>query len=102
MPDLDIANMAVWYLVFVFSTTCHEAAHAWLAYRGGDLTAYSLGHVSLDPTPHIRRSPFGMVVVPVLSFILGGWMIGWASVPVNSSWAASHPRKVKPSIAREK
>jgi Zn-dependent protease len=95
----DVANLAVWYLVFVFSTTCHEAAHAWVAYRGGDLTAYSLGHVTLDPTPHIKRSPFGMVVIPILSFLLPllmgegehGWMIGWASVPVNREWAAKHP-----------
>ena len=93
MPALDIANMAVWYLVFVFSTTCHEAAHAWVAYRGGDLTAYSLGHVSLDPTPHIRRSPFGMVIVPIVSFLFGGFMIGWASVPVDRRWAVDHPRK---------
>ena len=95
----ELANLAVWYLVFVFSTTCHEAAHAWVAYRGGDLTAYSLGHVTLDPTPHIKRSPFGMVVIPILSFLLPllmgegehGWMIGWASVPVNREWAAKHP-----------
>jgi Zn-dependent protease len=97
----DVANLAVWYLVFVFSTTCHEAAHAWVAYRGGDLTAYSLGHVTLDPSPHIRRSPFGMVIVPILSFMLPiltgdgghGWMIGWASVPVNRRWAVDHPRR---------
>jgi Zn-dependent protease len=93
MPELDVANLVVWYLVFVFSTTCHEAAHAWVAYRGGDLTAYSLGHVTLDPTPHIRRSPFGMVVVPLVSFLWGGWMIGWASVPVNRRWAVDHPRR---------
>lgn len=97
----EVANLAVWYLVFVFSTTCHEAAHAWIAHRGGDSTAYSLGHVTLDPTPHIRRSPFGMVVVPILSFLfpllLGearhGWMIGWASVPYNRQWAVNHPRR---------
>jgi Zn-dependent protease len=97
----EVANLAVWYLVFVFSTTCHEAAHAWVAYRGGDPTAYSLGHVTLDPTPHIRRSPFGMVVIPILSFLFPllvgqgghGWMIGWASVPVNRQWAVKHPRR---------
>jgi Zn-dependent protease len=93
MHEVNFADMAVWYLVFVLSTTCHEAAHAWAAYRGGDLTAYSLGHVTLDPTPHIRRTPFGMVVVPIVSFLLNGWMLGWASVPVDSRWAASHPRK---------
>jgi Zn-dependent protease len=93
MHSVDVANLAIWYFVFVFSTTCHEAAHAWVAYRGGDLTAYSLGHVTLDPWPHIKRSPFGMVIVPLVSFAFGGWMIGWASVPVNRRWAVNHPRK---------
>ena len=26
--DVNPAHLIVWYLVFVFSTTCHEAAHA--------------------------------------------------------------------------
>lgn len=92
-----IADLLIWYLVFVFSTTCHEAAHAWVAYRYGDLTAYSGGHVSLDPWPHIRRSPFGMVIVPIVSFFLdvsrggSGWMIGWASVPIDPRWASRNP-----------
>lgn len=88
-----IADLLIWYLVFVFSTTCHEAAHAWVAYRYGDLTAYSGGHVSLDPWPHIRRSPFGMVIIPIVSFLLneGSWMIGWASVPIDARWASRHP-----------
>jgi len=32
-----------WYVVFLFSTTLHEAAHAWAAQKGGDLTAYHGG-----------------------------------------------------------
>jgi len=52
----------VWYVVFLFSTSLHEAAHAWAAQRGGDPTAYLAGQVSLDPRPHIRREPFGMVL----------------------------------------
>jgi Zn-dependent protease len=59
---------------------------------GGDLTAYHGGQVSLDPLPHIRREPFGMVVVPILSYILGRWMMGWASIPVDPYWAQRHPR----------
>src|SRR5688572_31775898 len=88
-----LAELAIWYLVFVFSTTCHEAAHAWAAHRGGDPTAYADGHVSLDPLPHIRRSPMGMVVIPIISFLMGGWMIGWASVPLNPEWARQYPRR---------
>jgi Zn-dependent protease len=90
---MNIAELVVWYLVFVFSTTCHEAAHAYIAHRGGDDTAYLGGHVTLDPIPHIRRSPFGMVVVPILGSLLGGMMIGWASVPVDPHWARRHPKR---------
>jgi Zn-dependent protease len=82
----------VWYAVFVFSATAHEAAHAWAAKRGGDLTAYLGGQVSLDPTPHIRREPFGMVLMPIISYLNGfHWMFGWASAPYDPSWALRHP-----------
>ncbi len=83
----------VWYVVFLLSTTCHEAAHAWAARLGGDLTAFHGGQVSLDPLPHIRREPFGMVVFPILSYVMGGWMMGWASAPYDPNWAQQHPRR---------
>lgn len=91
--DVNIAHLLVWYVVFIFSTTCHEFAHAYAAYRGGDHTAYAGGVMSLDPLPHIQRSPFGMVVVPLLSYVLGGWMIGWASVPFDPAWGRRNPLK---------
>lgn len=83
----------VWYVVFLFSTTCHEAAHAFVAKLGGDLTAAQGGQVSLDPIPHIRREPFGMLIFPILSFVAGGWMMGWASAPYNPQWALQYPRR---------
>lgn len=85
-----------WYLAFVFSTVLHEAAHAYTSWRLGDSTAYEGGQVSLDPMPHIRREPFGMVLVPLLSFFLlyrQQFMIGWASAPFNPRWAHQHPRR---------
>jgi Zn-dependent protease len=84
---------ATWYVVFLLSTTCHEAAHALAAKLGGDLTAFHGGQVSLDPVPHIRREPFGMVVFPIISYLIGGWMMGWASAPYDRSWAERHPRR---------
>jgi Zn-dependent protease len=82
-----------WYVVLLFSTTCHEAAHALAAKLGGDLTAFHGGQVSLDPLPHVRREPFGMVVFPILSYLVGGWMMGWASAPYDPHWAQRHPRR---------
>ncbi len=86
-----ILSMAALYLMFVFSTTCHEAAHAFVAKRGGDDTAYSLGHVTLDPMPHIVRSPWGMVVAPLIGIFTLGYPLGWASVPYDSYWGQRHP-----------
>lgn len=85
----------VWYIVFVFSSTCHEAAHALVAYKLGDATAYEGGQVSLDPLPHIRREPLGMIAVPIISFFLqgGNWMLGWASAPYNAMWASRYPKR---------
>jgi len=88
-----LARLPLWYFVFLFSVTLHEAAHAWVARLGGDDTAYVGGQVSLNPAPHIQRSPFGMVAIPILTFFLQGgqWMIGWASAPYDPEWANRHP-----------
>jgi Zn-dependent protease len=83
----------VWYVVFLLSTTCHEASHAWAARLGGDLTAFHGGQVSLDPIPHIRREPFGMVIFPLLTYATGGWMMGWASAPYDPVWSERFPRR---------
>lgn len=83
----------LWFIAFLFSTTCHEAAHAWAAKLGGDLTAYAAGQVSLDPLPHIRREPVGMVVMPWLFFFTQGSMMGWASAPFDPRWARAYPRR---------
>lgn len=94
--DLSAANLAfglLFYLVFCFSITCHEAAHAWAASRLGDSTAYHAGQVSLSPLPHMRREPFGMVLMPILTFLLSGFMLGWASAPYDPQWALRHPKR---------
>jgi len=88
-----LPGLLIWYLVFLFSTTFHEFSHAFVAYKGGDLTAYETGHVTLDPTPHIRRSPIGMVLVPLISYVQLGWMVGFASVPFNGEWGRQNPRR---------
>ena len=89
----NLTNGSIWYIVFLLSTTFHEAAHAFTAMKMGDLTAYENGQVSLSPIPHIKREPIGTVVVPIISFLIGGWMLGWASAPYDPEWAHKYPKK---------
>jgi len=91
-PEL-IALGFIWYIAFLFSTTCHEAAHALAAKIGGDDTAFAGGQVSLNPVPHIQREPWGMVVIPILSLIMTGNLFGWASAPYDPMWERRHPRR---------
>ena len=83
----------VWIIIFILSATIHEAAHAWAAKRGGDLTAYEGGQLSLNPLPHIKREPLGMIVFPLIYSFLLGWPFGYASAPYDLTWAQKYPRK---------
>jgi len=92
--DSDLLSLfPLWYVAFLLSLTCHEASHALAAKWGGDLTAYHSGQVTLNPLPHIRREIFGTVIVPILTFVLGGWMLGWGSAPYDPFWEHRHPRR---------
>lgn len=91
-PDLLVLGLT-WFVVFLFSITLHEAGHALAAYKLGDATAYEGGQVSLNPIPHIRREPVGMVLVPLVSFAMNQWMMGWASAPYDPFWAHRHPKR---------
>jgi Zn-dependent protease len=88
-----LALLPVWYAAFLLSLTCHEAAHAWAAHRGGDDTAYVSGQVSLSPWAHVRREPLGTILVPLLTYWQLHWMMGWASAPYDPRWEDRHPRR---------
>ncbi len=88
-----LALLPLWYVAFLFSTVCHEAAHALVAKWGGDRTAYAGGQVTLDPLPHIRREPFGLVVIPILSLLTSQSMWGWGSAPFDPFWQIRYPRR---------
>ena len=88
-----IAVAPMWYVAFLLSLTCHEAAHALAADLGGDSTAALDGQVTLNPAPHIQREPLGTVVVPIVSLVWMNWMIGWASAPYDPYWQQRYPRR---------
>ena len=91
--DTDPISGLLFYVVFLFAVTLHEAAHAWTALKLGDPTAYRGGQVTLDPRPHIKREPFGMVFLPLISVALIGWPFGYASAPYDPNWAIRHPKR---------
>ena len=92
---MDFTSAALFYGVLLISLVVHEAAHAVTALWGGDRTAYLGGQVTLNPIPHIRREPFGTVLLPIgLLFISNGtWCMGFAHAPIDPVWAYHHPRK---------
>jgi len=82
LPNINWGLIAIQYAVLLFSLSIHEASHAWMADRRGDYTARYMGRVSLNPFAHI--DPVGTVLFPLLNFIMGVPLIGWAKpVPVN-------------------
>lgn len=91
MSNLSVVQtIAVYIIPLIFAITLHEAAHAFAANKYGDNTAKLYGRLSLNPLHHIE--PFGTIVFPLLSIVLGamsggaGFIFGWAKpVPINFS-----------------
>jgi|SRR5688572_1653884 len=68
--------------VLLFSLTAHEFAHAWVALRQGDDTAYMLGRVSMNPAAHL--DPIGSLLFPAIAILSNLPLLGWAKpVPTN-------------------
>ena len=91
LPNISLYDVSVWVLPLVIAITFHEAAHAFVAYRLGDNTAWQLGRVSFNPLKHI--DPFGTVILPGLLLLSHSpFLFGYAKpVPVNYR-NLNHPR----------
>jgi Zn-dependent protease len=69
-------------IILIFSVVIHEVSHGYAALMLGDKTAQYAGRLTLNPIKHL--DPFGSIVLPTLSFLLGGFIFGWAKpVPYN-------------------
>lgn len=68
--------------ILLVSVVLHELAHGYAALKLGDPTALYAGRLTLNPLKHI--DPFGSLILPVMGYLLGGFIIGWAKpVPFN-------------------
>ena len=85
MDLTTIQKFAAYSLPIIFAITVHEAAHGYAAKYFGDMTAFHLKRISLNPLRHI--DPLGTIILPALLFFLqAGFIFGWAKpVPVNFS-----------------
>lgn len=69
-------------IILIFSVIVHEVSHGYAAYLQGDNTARYAGRLTLNPLKHLEW--FGSFILPVISYSLGGFIIGWAKpVPFN-------------------
>lgn len=76
MDHRQIVLVLFQVVVLVLAFSVHECAHAYVAMRLGDPTAFMLGRVTLNPLVHL--DVFGSVLVPLISLFSFGSMIGWA------------------------
>ncbi|HMC31756.1 MAG TPA: site-2 protease family protein [Candidatus Angelobacter sp.] len=81
--NLQHVNILIQLIVFLLAISVHESAHAWMARREGDPTAYMLGRVTLNPLKHI--DPIGTLLLPAIALFTHLPVIGWAKpTPVNT------------------
>jgi Zn-dependent protease len=79
---LEHVDILFQLIAFLFAISVHESAHAWMALRRGDPTAYMLGRVTLNPIKHI--DPIGTVLLPLIAAVTHIPLLGWAKpTPVN-------------------
>lgn len=68
--------------VLIMSVVIHEVSHGYAAESLGDPTARYAGRLTLNPLKHL--DPFGSFILPAITYMLGGFIFGWAKpVPYN-------------------
>ncbi len=76
------STQIILFCVLIPSVILHEISHGAVALAFGDDTAKRAGRLTLNPLRHV--TPWGTIIVPIITVIAGlGWF-GWAKpVPVN-------------------
>jgi len=78
----NIQSLLFLYIIVILSAVAHEYAHAWAAFRQGDMTAKYAGRLTLNPLAHIDW--WGTVLMPLLLLSFFRVFFGYAKpVPIN-------------------
>lgn len=84
--------------ILIGSVIVHEISHGFTAYLLGDPTAKQLGRLSFNPLRHL--DPMGSLVVPILAYLTGGFIFGWAKpVPYDPRNIRQHWGEVAIALA---
>ncbi|MFA6269710.1 MAG: site-2 protease family protein [Candidatus Paceibacterota bacterium] len=69
-------------IILIMSVVIHEVSHGYAALALGDPTAKYQGRLTLNPFSHLDL--VGSILVPLIGYFAGGFIIGWAKpVPFN-------------------
>ncbi len=76
-------DVLAWVIPLLIAITMHEAAHGFVAWKLGDITAYNQKRISFNPFRHIDL--FGTIILPATLFaVQSPFLFGYARpVPVD-------------------
>lgn len=93
---MDIFHVILYVIAFLYSVILHEISHGLMAQSLGDQTARQAGRLTLNPIKHLDL--FGSVLLPLATFLAGGFIFGYAKPvpydPLNLSDKKYGPAKV--------
>lgn len=79
---LDPISFVFSIAILIMSVVVHELSHGYAAQALGDPTARLAGRLTVNPMRHLDL--VGSFLVPIATYLLGGFILGWAKpVPYN-------------------
>ncbi len=88
---MQVAELLTYVAILIVSVIAHELSHGYVAKLFGDRTAEHEGRLTLNPVSHI--DPVGSIAIPAFSYLLSGFIFGWAK-PVPYNPYNLHPRRL--------
>lgn len=84
-------------IVLIMSVVIHEVSHGYVAEALGDPTPRLQGRLTLNPIKHLDL--FGSIILPTLSYFLGGFIFGWAKPVVINPYNLKGGKWGEPMVA---
>jgi Zn-dependent protease len=94
---MDLLYVVTSIVILVMSVVLHELSHGYAAVALGDPTPRLQGRLSLNPLKHL--DPVGSVLVPIATYLIGGFTFGWAKPVQWNPYNLKNPRTGEVIIA---